>query len=186
MKGIFSRLTQEDLDAKHRAWNALGLSKERQTELVRVFDLKSEPKPEPEPEPGMGDAPASERVSQPRASLPRPPKNISRRTRGSRITKSTAQIQSAANRSTRSRQTAPTLVKVSILNRRSKRQKASDIINKLENSTVQVLQQTRKKQFKVHKKRVFGAIGDIDDKVLQSKYYDTGQRVNRRLAYKSL
>ncbi|CZR65264.1 uncharacterized protein PAC_15164 [Phialocephala subalpina] len=173
-------LTQEELDAKHRTWDAWGVSKEEQAELVRMFGLK----PEPEPEPGIADAPASERVSQPRASSPRPPKDTSRKTRGGRVTKSTARIQSVANRGTRSRQTAPTPAEAPIPNRRSKRQKASDMVDKPEDSTVQVPRQTRKRQPKVHKERVSGAVDDIDDKVLQSKHHDTGQRASRRLAHK--
>jgi hypothetical protein len=115
MKGIFSRLTQEELDAKHRAWDALGVSREEQAELVRMFGLK--PEPEPEPEPGIADALASERVSQPRASSPRPPKDTSRKTRGGRVTKSTVRIQSIANRGTRSRQTASIPAEAPIPNR---------------------------------------------------------------------
>lgn len=94
-------LTQKELDTQHRTWDAWGVSKEEQAEFVRMFGLK--PEPEPEPEPGIADAPASERVSQPRALSPRPPKDTSRKTRGGRITKSTAQIQSVANHSTGSR-----------------------------------------------------------------------------------
>ena len=90
-------MTQEKFDAKNRAWDTLGLSKERQAELVRMFGLN------PEPEPGIADAPASERVSQPRASSPRPAKDTSRRTRGGRITKNAAQGQSVASGGTRSR-----------------------------------------------------------------------------------
>ncbi len=65
-----------------------------------------------------------------------------------------------------------------------KRQKASDIVDKPEDSTVQVPRQTRKRQPKVDKERVSGAVDDIGSKVLQSEYYETGQRASRRLAYK--
>jgi hypothetical protein len=92
-------LTQKELDTQHRTWDAWGVSKEEQAEFVRMFGLK----PEPEPEPGIADAPASERESQPRALSPRPPKDTSRKIRGGRITKNTAQIQSVANRGTGSR-----------------------------------------------------------------------------------
>jgi hypothetical protein len=47
---------------------------------------------------GIANALASERISQPRASSPRPPKDTSRRTRGGRVTKNAAQSQSVANR----------------------------------------------------------------------------------------
>jgi hypothetical protein len=47
-------------------------------------------------------------------------KDISRKTRGGRITKNTTQIQSVTNRSTRSRQAAPILAEALTPNRRPK------------------------------------------------------------------
>jgi hypothetical protein len=41
-------MAKEELDAEQRAYDALGVSREDQAELVRIFGLK------PEPEPGRG------------------------------------------------------------------------------------------------------------------------------------
>jgi hypothetical protein len=155
-------LTQEELDAKHRTYDAWGISREEQ---AKMFGLK------PELEPGIADAPASERVSQPRASSPRPPKDTSRKTRGGRITKSTAQIQSVANRSTRSRQTAPTPAEVPMPDRQSKQLRRAP--DKPDDNTAQVPPKTRKRQPKVQKER---ASDVIEDEVLQSKHHNTRQR----------
>jgi hypothetical protein len=159
-------LTQEELDAKQRTYDAWGISREEQAEM---FGLK------PEPEPGKADAPASERVSQPRASSHRPPKDTSRKTRGGRITKSTAQSQSVTNRGTRSRQAA-TPAEAPTPDRRSKRARASDVVDKPDESTAQVPRKTRKRQPKVYKKRASDAVQDIDDRGLQSKPHNTRQR----------
>jgi hypothetical protein len=170
-------LTQEERDALDaRLYGG-------HNELTRRWFGLQEPKPE------LGNiadtvVAGGRGVSQSRAPKPRPPKDDSRKTRGGRITKSTAQIQSVANSGTRSRHTAPTPAEVPMPNRRSKRQKASDMVDKPEDSTVQVPRQTRKRQPKVQKERVSGAVDDIDDKVQQSKHHDKGQRASRRLAHK--
>jgi len=157
MEVMSKRLTREELDAKHRTWDAWGLSKEEQAELVRIFGL------EPEPEPGMVGTPASERVSQPRASSPRPPKDTSRRTRTGRITKNAAQSQSVANRGTRSRsrRAAPTPAEVSMSSPQSKRVRLAP--DHPDDNTTQVLPKTRKTQSKVCKE----ASDVIEDEVLQ-------------------
>jgi hypothetical protein len=117
VKGIFSRLTKEEMEAKHRDWDASGLSKERQAELVRIFGL-------PNVRPfSTGKSDGSEVVSQPRASSPPPPKHTSRKTRGGRITKNTAQNQKAIRPGTRSRQSAPTSAKSPTPGRRPTRSK---------------------------------------------------------------
>lgn len=65
MKGNLSRsLTQEEIDARYRGWDALGVSREEQAELVRMFGLK------PGPEPSIAGRPDSERVPQQRAYHP--------------------------------------------------------------------------------------------------------------------
>ncbi|KAH8742430.1 hypothetical protein F5883DRAFT_442354 [Diaporthe sp. PMI_573] len=98
----FGPVTQEEMEARLHAWDAMGLSKERQAELVRKFGL-------PNVRPSSTDEGAeSEVVSQPRASPARPAKGTSRKTRSGRITKNAPQRQSDSRRGTRSRQSAPT------------------------------------------------------------------------------
>ncbi|KND86525.1 hypothetical protein TOPH_08827 [Tolypocladium ophioglossoides CBS 100239] len=97
-------LTREELDAKHRAWNALGLSREEQAELVRIFGFDKL-----EQESGGTHATITESAETRRlqASPPRPTKDTSRKTRGGRITKNTAQSQNSIYRGSRSRHSAP-------------------------------------------------------------------------------
>ncbi|CZR52894.1 uncharacterized protein PAC_02771 [Phialocephala subalpina] len=137
-----------------------------------------------EQEPGAdatADASAPEKASRLRAPTPRATKNTSRKTRGGRITKNTAQSQS--DRGTRSRRTAPTLAQASIADRRSKRARASDVVDKPDESTAQVPRKTSKRQPKVDEKRASDAVQDIDDRGLQSKPHNKGQRASRRLAH---
>ena len=131
-----------------------------------------------EQEPGAdatADALAPEKASRLRAPTPRATKKTSRKTRGGRITKNTAQSQSVANRDTRSRRTAPTLAHALIADRRSKRARASDVVDKPDESTAQVPRKARKTQPKVDK-RASDAVQDIDDRGLQSKPHNTRQR----------
>ncbi|KAK0708509.1 hypothetical protein B0H67DRAFT_341572 [Lasiosphaeris hirsuta] len=78
---------------------ALGVSKERQAELARMFDRGLEL--------GRPGAQTSKRLPQQRAS-PRQPKDTPRKTRGGRVSKDTVQT-----RGVRSRKSAPTPAKVS-------------------------------------------------------------------------
>jgi hypothetical protein len=122
-------------------------------------------------EPGAdatADASAPEKASRLRAPTPRAT-NTSRKTRGGRITKDTAQSQSVANRDTR-------LTQASIADRRLKGARATDVVDKPDESTAQVPQKTRKRQPKVYKKRASDVVHDIDDQVLQSKPHNTRQR----------
>ena len=143
--GIFAQLrTQEERDALdarlHGGHNEF---------TRRIFGL-----PEPEPEPGKTvDSPVSESggVSQSRASSPRQTKDISRRTRGGGITKNTAQIQSVVNRGTRSRRAAPTSAKLSMIGRRPKRARASNVADEPDSSVAQT-KPHKTRQPKVYKK----------------------------------
>ena len=128
-----------------------------------------------EQEPGAdatADASAPKKASRLRAPTPRATKNTSRKTRGGRITKNTAQSQS--DRGTR--RTAPTLAQASIADRRSKRARASNVVDKPDESTAQVPRKIRKRQPKVDKKRASDAVQDIDDRGLRSKAHNTRQR----------
>jgi hypothetical protein len=93
-------------------------------------------------------------VSQPRASplrTQKPAKDISRKTRGGRITKNTAQSQSIANSGTQPRQAAPAPAEAPTPDRRPKRLKqASDIVDEPDDSP-QVPRKPRKRQPKVYK-----------------------------------
>lgn len=97
-------LTQEEFDARHRDWDALGLSREEQAELVRVFGFVVKL----EQESGGAHAATAETAEAPRPrASPRPTKATSRKTRGGRITKNAAQSKDSTCRGSRSRQPAP-------------------------------------------------------------------------------
>ncbi len=106
---------QEELEVNQRAWDALGGSREEQTEMIRVFKLKRDP------EPSIADGLASDNVSQPRpSSLPR---DSFYRTRSSRLTKNTAKNQNFTNRGTPSARATPMPSQALMPDHQSKRPK---------------------------------------------------------------
>jgi hypothetical protein len=111
------------------------------------------PEPYRGPVPGTADAPASKSASQPRASPPRQTKDTSRKTRGGRITKNTAQSQSVVSRGARSGLSAPTSAKVPTSNRELNRSKrAPDVLEELGDNATRAPLQPRRRQRKAYKK----------------------------------
>jgi hypothetical protein len=95
-------------------------------------------------------------VSQPRASPPRQTKDVSRKTRGGRIKKNTAQSQGVTNLGTRAQRAAPEAL---MPDHRSKPlRRASDVL--ADNSAVQVPQQTRRSRRLAHEPPQFGMFAE--------------------------
>ena len=151
-------------------------NKELETWRQNIHDRLSSQQEQASEAYNSADASASEKTSRLRAPTPRTTKNTSGETRGGRITENTEHSHSIANRGTRSQRTAPTVVQASIADHRSKPARASIVVDRPDESTAQVLQETRKTQLQEDKKRASDAVQDVDDQGLQSKSHNTKQR----------